>query len=139
MRRVLWRNSYLSLLAVAICAATASGAIYSWTGTASGNSDFTDPDNWCNSEPCGTTYPDGNDDDALFPVKAYGNGRWGDVDLDFSGGLTIDDMTIKDGIDFKGHSGEPDLTVSTLTIDATSDEITITFNGKISLIANPPQ
>lgn len=137
MRRILWRNSYLSLLAVAACAAAASGTIYTWSGTGTGNDD-TNPDNWCDSEPCGTSYPDGTDDDALFPVTPPGgNGVWGDVDLDFDGSLEIDDMTIKAGVDFNGHSGTPPvLTVSTLTIDATNDDIMVTFNGKLNLTAN---
>jgi hypothetical protein len=134
---MLRRESYLGALVLAACAAAASGAIYTWSGWAAGNSDFTDPDNWCDSDPCGTSYPDGNDDDALFPVRPYSNGSWGAVNLNFSGGLTIDDMTIKDGVEFKGHGGEPHLTVSTLTIDATDDDILVTFSGKIALTANP--
>ena len=138
MRRILWKNSYLSLLAVAACAAAASGAIYQWSGAAIGNSDFTDPDNWCNSFPCGTTYPDGTDDDALFPVFSDGVGNvWGVVDLDFNNALTIDDMTIKDGIEFNGHAtNSPALTVATLTIDATNAAITVTFKKDMDLTAN---
>ena len=140
MRRILWRNSYLSLLAVAACAAAASGAIYQWTGTGTGN-DYTDPNNWCPADPCPTTYPDDNGDDAIFPVRPGANGVWGDVDLDFDGTTQIRDLTIKAGVDFKGHDGgtRPHLEAATLTIDATSDEVTITFNGKISLTANPAQ
>lgn len=136
MRRTLSRNSYLSALLLAVCAAAASGAVYTWSGLASGNSDYTDHDNWCDRLTCVSGYPDGTDDDAIFPVRPGVNGPWGDVDLDFDGTTQIRDMTIKAGVHFKGHSGEPHLKTATLTIDATSDEVTITFNGKISLTAH---
>ncbi len=137
MRRILWRSSYLSTLAVAICAAAASGAIYQWSGTG-GDDDYTNPNNWCTVEPCPTTYPDDGGDDALFGVTPGGTGNvWGDVDLDFDGALTIDDMTIKDSLDFKGHStNSPSLTVATLTIDATDAAITVTFNDDMDFVAN---
>ncbi len=86
------------------------------------------------------TFPDDAGDDALFGVRPGGDGVWGDVDLDFNGSITIRDMTIKDGVDFNGHQNQsPTLTVATLTIDATNDEITVTFTPFMDFVANPTQ
>ena len=46
-------------------------------------------------------------------------------------------MTIKDGVDFVGHSSSsPDLTVATLTIDASNAAVTVTFSDYMDLTAN---
>ncbi len=135
MRRLLRSELCLGALLLAACAG-ASGAIYQWSGTGTGD-DYTNPDNWCVTEPCATTYPDGHDDDALFGVTPGGTGNvWGDVDLNFDDALTIDDMTIKDGLDFKGHAtNSPWLWVTTLTIDATNAAISVAFNDDMEFSA----
>ena len=138
MRRLLRSESYLGALLLAVFAAVASGAVYQWSGAATNDDKYTEPVNWCTSFPCGSTYPDDSGDDALFPVVAGGVGNvWGDVDLDFNGSLTIDNMTIKDSLDFQGHTGSPPaLTVASLTIDATNAAITIKFNEHLGLTAH---
>jgi hypothetical protein len=126
-----------ALTTLAVVGGAASAAIYTWSDAGDGH-DFTEPENWCNEDPCGVTYPDDSNDDALFPVKAVG-GRWEDVILDWQDDIEIDDMTILDGVDFVAGEGVVlRLIMDSLFVDAANAAITITFTEKMVVIANPP-
>ena len=138
MKRLLNNRSLLSALLAAACtAAAALGATFTWTGGA-GDDFWTTKTNWDAMGMPTCDYPCTAGDDVLIPVEP-GGAVWGDIDLDFFDpfALTIDDMTILDGVDFLGDNHNPrTLTVDTLTIDATDAAITVTFRRAIEYIAN---
>ena len=115
-------------LAVSAAACLATGALavnYTWTGSGSTNS-FSDCCNWEQiTEPCTGNYPDGTDDNALFPWNAAG--AWA-VDLIEE---SIGDLTIEGNVDFNVQV-DPNLpftlTVTRLKIEPTTGNIEITMS-----------
>ena len=137
MKRLLNNRSLLSALLAAACtAAAALGATFTWTGGA-GDDFWTTKTNWDAMGMPTCDYPCTAGDDVLIPVEP-GGAVWGDIDLDFFDpfALTIDDMTILDGVDFDSDHHPHEMTAETLTIDASDDDITVTFRRVFELIAN---
>jgi hypothetical protein len=122
-----------------LAAAPAMLTAYTWSGLGVGDGWVTHC-NWHPGPLClGSDYPDGTDDTATIPVKS-GGGVWGDIIFDFNyqSTLELDDMTILDGVDFDSDHHPHTMTVDTLTIDATDDDVTVTFTGTLDYTANFP-
>lgn len=97
------------------CAFVCLGASYTWDGGGV-DDDWTTAGNWDDD----LSYPSGSTDDATFPYDASG---WS-VDLSSDIGQ-IDDLVIEGDVDFTG-SGTEELSVTKVTLDASSNAITVT-------------
>ena len=121
-----------------VAAAPAMLANFTWSGADSGDG-WLEMCNWHPAPSCSynSPIPDGTDDHPTIPLVS---GVWGDIFLDTpvnDPDLSVGDMTILDGVDFKGDNQNPKtLTVETLTINADDGAITVTFRQELEFIAH---
>jgi len=82
---------------------------FTWTGNGS-DDDWDTTANWTSSS-CMGCYPDDTGDDATIPTPACCTGYAVNLITE-----SIDDLTIEGDVDFSGASGDPVLTVDSVTI-----------------------
>lgn len=107
----------------AVCLAVAAQAIhFTWIGQGA-DDDFDTAQNWAAVTIPTPPYPDGTDDNALFPWKA--SGGWPCNLINES----IGDITIRGSVDFDTAFGTVTLSATSLKIEPTSGDVEITMNG----------
>jgi hypothetical protein len=107
-------------------AACASAINFTWIGEGA-NAKWKTCDNWSRDSQIGSCWPASGSHDVVFPVEA---GGWGTVLLDFEEN-TIDDLTVREDVDFDGDAGVEDaiLTCDTVLFVGGSGGITVTWTA----------